>query len=404
VCFVCFVVNLFPLSAVAALLGLVEALFIPDATVLLVSPVHRQSRLAFKIAVKFFRRLGSPLEQRCTVDELELTNGSQMVCVPGSEGRIRGYANVSLLIIDEAARVPDDLFHAVLPMVVVCNGRVICLSTPFGKRGFFHDAWANGGDDWQRFEVPASRIPRLKPASLEYQRRSLGAAKFRQEFGCSFESLEGLVYPDFARCVSPAAPLGLSGRKVGGIDFGFRNPFAAIWGTLDRDGVLWLTGEHYERGQSLKYHSDHLPPKVLWYADPSGAQERHDLVHADHAVRRGTNAVRAGIAAVTARLQTGTLRVVAGACPNLLAEAQLYRYDNQGQARGEAPLDEHNHALDALRYLINTLDARRMTGARQQLPEAEAAPDLVPPKPKPKPWLRLDNEALWRSDGLWHLE
>jgi len=27
------------------------------------------------------------------VDELELTNGSQMVCVPGSEGRIRGYAN-----------------------------------------------------------------------------------------------------------------------------------------------------------------------------------------------------------------------------------------------------------------------------------------------------------------------
>jgi len=30
------------------------------------------------------------------------------------------------------------------------------------------------------------------------------------------------------------------GRSVGGIDFGFRTPFAAVWGTLDRDGVLWF--------------------------------------------------------------------------------------------------------------------------------------------------------------------
>jgi hypothetical protein len=38
-----------------------------------------------------------------------------------------------------------------------------------------------------------------------------------------------------------------AGRPLGGIDFGFRNPFAALWGVLDRGGVLWLTGEHYER-------------------------------------------------------------------------------------------------------------------------------------------------------------
>jgi hypothetical protein len=69
------------------------------------------------------------------------------------------------------------------------------------------------------------------------------------------EALEGLVNPDFARCVVPGpAPAG--GRRYGGIDFGFRNPFVAVWGTLDRDGVLWLTGEHYQRRQPL---SRHLP-------------------------------------------------------------------------------------------------------------------------------------------------
>jgi hypothetical protein len=37
-----------------------------------------------------------------------------------------------------------------------------------------------------------------------------------------------------------------TGRKVRGLDFGFHNPFAAIWGVLDHDDRLWLTGEHYE--------------------------------------------------------------------------------------------------------------------------------------------------------------
>src|SRR5208282_2338486 len=70
------------------------------------------------------------------------------------------------------------------------------------------------------------------------------------------------------RALGPVRP---SGRRP--LDFGFRNPFAAVWGTLDRDGVLWLMGEHYERAQPLSHHADHLPPNVLWYADPSGAGE-----------------------------------------------------------------------------------------------------------------------------------
>src|SRR4029077_1226385 len=140
------------------------------------------------------------------------------------------------------------------------------------------------------------------------------------------------VYPDFARCVVPGpAPQG--GRKVGGIDFGFRNPFAAVWGTLDRDGVLWLTGEHYARQKPLSYHAQHLPRDVTWYVDPSGATERSELLCAGFVVRKGDNALRPGIAAVSARLQTGTLRVLESCCPNLLAEAALYRYSDEAGER-----------------------------------------------------------------------
>jgi hypothetical protein len=62
-------------------------------------------------------------------------------------------------------------------------------------------------------------------------------------------------------------------------------------------------------------------------------------------VAEGDNALRPGIAAVSARLENGTLRVLEGRCPNLLAEAALYRYsDDPAERQAEVPVDEHNHA------------------------------------------------------------
>src|SRR4029077_16036981 len=142
---------------------------------------------------------------------------------PCQADTIRGYSRVHMLVIDEAARVPDDLYRSVRPMLAVSGGRLICLSTPFGKRGFFYDAWSEGGDDWKRIEVPADKIPRIKPECLQEERRAYGPSYYRQEYCCSFEALEGLVYPDFGRCLVQGI-LPPAGKRVGGIDFGFRHP------------------------------------------------------------------------------------------------------------------------------------------------------------------------------------
>jgi hypothetical protein len=375
-------------STVVAMLGLAAALFVPATQVLLLSRSHRQSRELFRIVTGFHRCLGSPHRRRQTAQELELDTLSRIVCLPCKEETIRGYASVGLLVIDEAARVPDDLFRAVSPMLAVSGGRLVCLSTPYGKRGFFYEAWAQGGADWHRIEVAAERISRIPADFLARERRTLGESWYRQEYCCSFEALEGLVYPDFARCVvSVRAP---AGRKVGGLDFGLRNPFAAVWGVLDRDDVLWLTGEHYSREQTLAYHAAHLPRDVTWYADPEGAREIRELRCAGFAIRKGDNALRPGIAAVRARLEDGGLRVVAGCCPNLLAEAGLYRYDPETRGHSEAPVKEHDHALDALRYLISRIDARRMARLRKG-----PTPPEPTQQPPPQKWLSLSNEFLW---------
>src|SRR5262249_61304346 len=114
----------------------------------------------------------------------------------------------------------DALYRAVRPMLATSGGRLICLSTPNGRHGFFHDEWTNGGPGWHRIEIPASQIPRITPEFLEDERRALGEHWFRQEYCCSFEALEGLVYPDFAHAVvaSRQLPVASSQRSVAGED------------------------------------------------------------------------------------------------------------------------------------------------------------------------------------------
>jgi len=260
-----------------------------------------------------------------------------------------------MLVIDEAARVRDDLYRSVRPMLAVSGGRLICLSTPYGKRGFFHKEWSQGGADWARIEVADDRIPRIKPEFLQEERRAMGLSYYRQEYCCSFESVEGLIYPDFGRCVVNGL-LPPAGKRVGGIDFGFRNPFAAVWGVLDKDDVLWITGEHYLRDKPLSHHARYLPRDVMWYADPSEPGTICELRCAGFTVQKADNAQNPGISAVHSRIEAGTLKIIGSACPNLVSESELYQYEEGS----DKPAKEYDHALDALRYLIYKLDAKRL--------------------------------------------
>jgi hypothetical protein len=118
-------------------------------------------------------------------------------------------------------------------------------------------------------------------------------------------------------------------------------------------------------------------------------------------VVKGLNAIRPGIAAVSARIQSGRLCIGPGKCPNLVMEAGLYRYDPR-LPNGETAIDEHNHTMDALRYLISGLDSHRLAKpAHIPISEQDRAPPkcVNPPAAalQQHPWLRHDNEALWTT-------
>lgn len=134
-------------SSVAAALAMRTALLVPKAPVLVLSPTLRQSGELFRKILDLYAALGRPVPLvSASALKLELANGSRVVSLPGTESTVRGFSGVALLIIDEAARVSDALYCAVRPMLAVSKGRLVALSTPFGKRGWFHDAWYSDED------------------------------------------------------------------------------------------------------------------------------------------------------------------------------------------------------------------------------------------------------------------
>ena len=80
----------------------------------------------------------------------------------------------SLLLVDEVSRVPDDLYLAVRPMLVVSGGAMWLMSTPCGKRGFFWETWERGGPGWEKVRVTAHECKRIRREVLEEERRTMG--------------------------------------------------------------------------------------------------------------------------------------------------------------------------------------------------------------------------------------
>jgi len=173
-------------STTTGVLAMHTALYEAGALVLLLSPGERQSGELFRKCLHVYRTLGKPVPARSIgALHLELENGSRIVALPGKEETTRSFSGVRLLAIDEAARVPDDLYKAVRPMLAVSRGRLICMSTPWGKRGFFYESWVSD-EAWERYEVPATECPRIPAEFLAEERRVLGPWFYDQEFGCQF--------------------------------------------------------------------------------------------------------------------------------------------------------------------------------------------------------------------------
>ena len=177
-------------STVMAIKVIYRALTRPGCLILIAGRAERQAKEFLSKLLELWK-LGYPdvklPPDRFHRPSVVFPNGSRVIGLPGLEKNTRCFSAVSLLVIDEAARAPDELYRALRPMLAVGNGDLWALSTPDGKRGFFYEEWEFGGDRWKRIRVPATECaPRISAEFLADEVAALGMARVREDYLCEF--------------------------------------------------------------------------------------------------------------------------------------------------------------------------------------------------------------------------
>jgi len=153
--------------------------------VLIIASVERQAQLLFeKVMDTLFRKYRSMIKrgkEKPTKSKVCLTNGSVIRCLPtGLSGYgIRGFT-VDLLIADEAAFIPEEVWTAVTPMLAVSKGNIILLSTPFGKGGYFYECFQD--EAYTNFHISSEDCPRRDEKFLKKERERMTRLQYAQEY------------------------------------------------------------------------------------------------------------------------------------------------------------------------------------------------------------------------------
>jgi hypothetical protein len=182
-------------STVAAVKAVDYAWRKPGSLVLIAAPTTRQSGLLLSKAEDLLRGAGMPVKGDGYNElSLKFQNGSRIVGLPGMDGTVRGFSQVSLLLVDEASRVSDRIYRALRPMLAVGDGHLWMMSTPNEKRGFFYETWEYGEEDWHRVKAPATECPRISAKFLAKEKAEFEEYEFRREYMCEFQDSGTAVF------------------------------------------------------------------------------------------------------------------------------------------------------------------------------------------------------------------
>jgi hypothetical protein len=125
-----------------------------------------------------------------TQTKIILKNGSKIYSLPaGHTGALIRGLTVDLLIADEAAYINEMVWNAVLPMLSVSRkmrgfGRIILLSTPFGKGGYFYDCCHD--NDFLHIRFTSEQCTRIDKAFLLKERQRMTKSEYAQEYLAEF--------------------------------------------------------------------------------------------------------------------------------------------------------------------------------------------------------------------------
>jgi PBSX family phage terminase large subunit len=346
----------------------------PNSRIAYIAPTFQQARdIAWQELKRDCKDAAELINE--TRLEIKLVNGS-LIILRGWEAieTLRGQ-RFDLVVVDEVASMREFWLNwqeVVRPTLTDTKGEAIFISTPKGFNHFYNlynlrtiglDG-GKGDPDFQEFHYTTYDNPHIPTSEIEKAQQELGANRFAQEYMADFRKTEGLVYQDFEREKHVYTQFNETVvEKIAGVDFGFTNPCAVIELWRDRSDTFWIENEFYERGRTDSQVAEYVAAQNFnkVYPDPEAPAAIQELRKRGVPVRdviKGKDSIVNGITKVQDLLRAGKLKVNAR-CVNTIMEFETYIYPERkpGHNENEVPIDENNHAMDALRYPIQMIMA-----------------------------------------------
>lgn len=250
--------------------------------------------------------------------------------------------------------------EVIRPTLADLRAGALFLSTPKGYNHFFDLYELERKDpEFKSFQFATSTNPHIAIEEIEAARKQMTEDRFAQEFLAEFKKMEGLVYKEFnrgAHLFDDSTPRPDTSECIVGVDFGWHNPTAVIPIDKDRMGTYWVGREWYKVEQGQKQINEAVAtmrPHAV-YPDTAEPDRIAEMKKAGLNIMDVSKDIEAGIVSVQELFRQGRLRIHRDNV-NLIAELESYHYPDQKPDKNapEVPVDEDNHALDALRYALH---------------------------------------------------
>lgn len=159
-----------------------------DKLIMVISKTEKQAQLLF---AKILRNIvyidhkqmakGKGVGQNPTKTKIQLKNGSVIYCLcAGDTGYgLMGYT-IDLLIADEAAFIPEEVWNSVIPALAITRGNIWLLSTPFVKEGYYYECFED--PSFTHFHTSSEDCPRRDDVFLAHKKEHLTKSQYAQMY------------------------------------------------------------------------------------------------------------------------------------------------------------------------------------------------------------------------------
>jgi len=277
-----------------------------------------------------------------------------------NETSLRG-AGLNFLIVDEAARVKDDSWHALRPCLSDTQGKAILISTPKGHN-WFYQLFLRGQDPLQpgykSWQFPSSDNPYFPPDESAVAQSELFQPIFQQEYLAEFIADSSSVFRNILACTTGRFEEPLPGHSYFlGVDLARQVDFTVLC-VLDAHSHSLVAFDRFNQIdwsiQKARIASlAHKYNDALVILDASGLgdpilEDLRNLGLRIEGYSLTSESKRQLINHLAILLEEGSLSFPP--IPQLISELQAYEYDQlpSGSLRFLAPSGYHDDCVIAL--------------------------------------------------------